>query len=295
MSTDLTSTFSVASAREFTDEMKSDYASLQERVAAAWQGRIWIALGYEDWQSYLDTEFSGIGLRPPKELEEQVLSELRAAGMSTRGIAAATEMSQKTVSRRLGSTESDDSVDRIVGLDGKDRPARRAPGLSDHEEIVDAEIVEDGPQSPGQVSIADELGDSGWSGGDRSAEDMGLRPVDLSAASADHSSREYVRRQYGQLLGEAGGGIPAVNAAVNGLSMTLAVNPLDHKLREDELTAIAAASADSTAQLAELLAQIARTAGSESSRSALNATALDRVDEAIEKLQSVRAAVHSTQ
>lgn len=81
----LESKFSEAEARELTDELRSDYGSLQVKISTAWQGRIWLALGYDSWQDYLDNEFRDVSLRPPKDLEEQVISELRAAGMSTEG------------------------------------------------------------------------------------------------------------------------------------------------------------------------------------------------------------------
>lgn len=152
MSTELVSQFSSAEARELTDELKEDYGSLQVKISAAWKGRIWLALGYDSWQDYLDEEFRDVSLRPPKELQEQVISELRAAGMSTRGIASATDLSQPTIVRRLSgagdSNESPESSDPIVGLDGKqyDREQPKtasppAPSLDDN--IIDAEVVDD--------------------------------------------------------------------------------------------------------------------------------------------------------
>lgn len=143
------SLFSEAEARELTEELQADYGSLQVKISTAWRGRIWLALGYESWQDYLDAEFQNVSLRPPKELEEQVVAELRAAGMSTRGIASATEISEATVRRRLDSTASNDAVEvgkRIIGLDGKSRPASMpspAPPMPKPESIIDAEIVED--------------------------------------------------------------------------------------------------------------------------------------------------------
>ncbi|SMY04322.1 hypothetical protein BSP239C_03800 [Brevibacterium sp. 239c] len=150
MSTELVSTFTAAEAREFTEELKADYGSLQTKISAAWKGRIWLAFGYASWQEYLDTEFHDISLRPPKELEDQVLGELRAAGMSTRGIAAATDMSKDTVARRLiSATVANETVDdgsRVIGLDGKSRPAsmpKSAPAAPEPESIVDAEVIEE--------------------------------------------------------------------------------------------------------------------------------------------------------
>lgn len=47
MSITLESKFTEAEARELTEELKGDYGSLQVKISTAWQGRIWLALGYE--------------------------------------------------------------------------------------------------------------------------------------------------------------------------------------------------------------------------------------------------------
>ncbi|MEW2002662.1 hypothetical protein AB0365_07820 [Brevibacterium casei] len=155
----LESKFSEAEARELTDELRSDYGSLQVKISTAWQGRIWLALGYDSWQDYLDNEFRDVSLRPPKDLEEQVISELRAAGMSTRGIASAVDISHPTVYRRLRdagvSNETPEDAARtgepsdspavpapVIGLDGKSyQPQRPIPPADRSEDIVDAEVM----------------------------------------------------------------------------------------------------------------------------------------------------------
>lgn len=152
MSTELVSRFSADEARELTDELRADYGSLQVKISTAWRGRIWLALDYESWQDYLDEEFRDVSLRPPKELQEQVIAELREAGMSTRGIASATDLSQPTVVRRLSvpgdSFESRENRDPVIGLDGK-RYGREQPPKPTSvpnpamENIVDAEVIED--------------------------------------------------------------------------------------------------------------------------------------------------------
>ncbi|SMX81779.1 hypothetical protein BANT918_01373 [Brevibacterium antiquum CNRZ 918] len=152
MSTELASRFSLDEARELTDELRADYGSLQVKISTAWRGRIWLALGYESWQDYLDEEFRDVSLRPPKELQEQVIAELRAAGMSTRGIASATDLSQPTVVRRLSdsgdSNESPENDEPVIGLDGKSYDRQQPPKppsapSSAREGIVDAEVIED--------------------------------------------------------------------------------------------------------------------------------------------------------
>lgn len=152
MSTDLVSHFSADEAQELTNELRADYGSLQVKISTAWRGRIWLALGYESWQDYLDEEFRDVSLRPPKELQEQVIAELRAAGMSTRGIASATDLSQPTVVRRLNepgdSNESPEKDEPVIGLGGKQYERERPPKPTSAptpvgESIVDAEVIED--------------------------------------------------------------------------------------------------------------------------------------------------------
>ncbi|MGO2524779.1 MAG: hypothetical protein ACTH8T_14585 [Brevibacterium aurantiacum] len=152
MSTELVSQFSPDEAQELTNELRADYGSLQVKISTAWRGRIWLALGYESWQDYLDEEFRDVSLRPPKELQEQVIAELRAAGMSTRGIASATDLSQPTVVRRLNepgdSNESPEKDEPVIGLDGKQYERERPPKPTSAptpvgESIVDAEVIED--------------------------------------------------------------------------------------------------------------------------------------------------------
>lgn len=153
MGTELASRFTEDEARELTEELRADYGSLQVKISAAWRGRIWVALGYESWQDYLDDEFRDVSLRPPKELEAQVIAELSAAGMSTRGIATATDLSNTTVFRRLRdsgvSNETPERNEPVIGLDGKryDREQPPKPVGTDAnpsiESVVDAEVIED--------------------------------------------------------------------------------------------------------------------------------------------------------
>lgn len=186
MSTELVSQFSAEEARELTDELRADYGSLQVKISTAWSGRIWLALGYESWQDYLDEEFRDLSLRPPKELQEQVIAELREAGMSTRGIASATDLSQPTIVRRLSvpgdSNESPEKNEPVIGLDGKryereQPPKPPATTNQTAENIVDAEIIDD-----------DDLGD-------RCVADLGLEPATVNLNPTGNTlGREHVIR-----------------------------------------------------------------------------------------------------
>lgn len=246
MSKELTSKFTADEARKLTEEIKSDYGSLQTKIAAAWRGRIWLALGHESWQDYLDVEFQGVSLRPPKELEDQVLSELREAGMSTRGIAAATDMSQPTVYRRLEeSTDSYESVDQVLSEDGRVRPASRpaapAPAAEPEREIVDAEIVE--PLESGE---------------DRPAADLGFEPIELSTSSEVSIGWDRVNRLITDL--HAGGSAPLriVKSKAQDLETAFTSGALTpEELNEERIEGLGRDVADALAVLSDLLAEMA--------------------------------------
>lgn len=78
------------------DRVASSWSDLSERVAEAFERRADVALGYESWAEYADAE-----LKPSSTLAVEVRRELvgllSARGMSTRAIAPAVGVAQKTV------------------------------------------------------------------------------------------------------------------------------------------------------------------------------------------------------
>ena len=253
----LASTFTEATARELTEELKSDYGAIRSKIDTAWRGRIWTALGYDSWQEYLDIEFVDVTLRPPKELEEQVISELRAAGMSTRGIAAATDLSQPTIRRRLAeSTEPNDSVDRVIGLDGRERPAKMPEKTTERQsaaperpplEIVDAEIIEDPVTSTGHVT-----------GGDRLAGDLGIAPVTVDVTGRKGLSRDQINRLITELHASGSAPLPVAKKRAKTLELALSSGHVDATgLDTDRLDDLAVEVADTMAVLSDLLAVMA--------------------------------------
>lgn len=242
MSTLTKSKFSAEEARELTEELKADYGALQLKIASAWRGRIWVALDYQSWQEYLDSEFSGVSLRPPKELEEQVIEELRAAGMSTRGIASATDISERTIRRRLDASgaanAAPDTPGRggvsspVVGLDGKEY--RLAPPRREPEVIVDAEVVEDEPV--------------------RLACDLGLEPVPVDLSGRHVLSPEKVSRLISDLHSGGSAPLPMAKKRARTLESTLDSGLLDEsQLPDEKIEDLCADVADAVGVLSELL------------------------------------------
>lgn len=87
----------------------------------AYDGRAWIALGYASWAELCAAEFPNRIL--PRGERTAAVTELHSGGMSTRAIAAATGVSQRTIVNDLAG-EQNCSPD-VVGLDGKSYPSSR--------------------------------------------------------------------------------------------------------------------------------------------------------------------------
>lgn len=115
---------SVDEARKLTDRIRDAVSKLLPLIKEAFDRRADVALGYPNWIAYCDAELRGIRL-PVSERREAVV-ELRQAGMSTRAIAAATGVSKGTVDNDLSQLANSGQLpDKVVGLDGKTRPATR--------------------------------------------------------------------------------------------------------------------------------------------------------------------------
>lgn len=118
------------------------FIATRKEIADAYRDRDWATLGYESWEQYVDGEFSETRVRLTADERREAVAELRFAGMSQRAIGTALGVDQKTVSNDLRAlaTEENSSVgpERIVSLDGRERPATR-PAAVPAEVAVPAE------------------------------------------------------------------------------------------------------------------------------------------------------------
>jgi len=93
--------------------------------ATLFRTRAWVKRGYGSWENMCAERRWGRHRITLDERREEVVA-LRAEGMSTRAIAAATGVDAKTVRNDLKSTgDNSPVVDTVTSLDGRQRPATR--------------------------------------------------------------------------------------------------------------------------------------------------------------------------
>lgn len=148
-------------ARALTARIVAGLADLLPLIKEAFERRADVALGYTTWPDYCDAELRG--LRVPIVDRPKAVAELRSAGMSTRAIGAALGVGKSTVDRDLSSVPDGTVPERVVGLDGKERPATRPP-------------------SPIAEAVASAIEDTA-----ARVKDMPLRPVAITAPVDPHA------------------------------------------------------------------------------------------------------------
>jgi hypothetical protein len=117
-------------ARQLTEEIRTVGDQHWELIKRAYQGRAWLALGYETWDDYVEAQFSSNHYRVPREEQQSVVLSLRQAGMSLRAIADVAGVGKDTVRREIeraaGANETPAPPAKVRGKDGRSHPARQA-------------------------------------------------------------------------------------------------------------------------------------------------------------------------
>ncbi len=120
-------------ARTLIDGIRADVSDLDQRIATAYVGRAWIALGYGGWDAMCVAEFDGARLRIPREQRVEQVQSLRAAGLSARAIDAAIGVDESTVRADLRGAGNPAPAAPVVGQDGKHyQPTQPPPPLLRH-------------------------------------------------------------------------------------------------------------------------------------------------------------------
>lgn len=128
---------SATEARELTDRIKQTLTVAHELIIAAFKGRAWIALGYANWDTYCAGEFAEARMvRLDREQRREIVTEMKQAAMSNMSIASGLGVAHSTIDLDVAEIRNHPDVvkfpDRIVGLDGKDRPSQPKGPRSPH-------------------------------------------------------------------------------------------------------------------------------------------------------------------
>lgn len=142
--------------RRLTDQIRLGLESIWELALRAWQGRVWLALGYASWEDYCTRELGTCRVSLPADsaLRAAAWRPLAEAGMSHQAIASVAGISRPRVYQALRSERI--SPSRVVGVDDRSRPAvssTRADVL-----IRQAKVARLRNQGMRQAEIAQEMG-----------------------------------------------------------------------------------------------------------------------------------------
>jgi hypothetical protein len=130
---------SPASAEQVTVQIRTVLDRAWEFIALAYKGRAFIALGYPNWDAYVDARFGDLRIAVPREHRTQVVAELAGVRMSCRAIAKVLGVGVATVHRELARSiptgPSDPAVGGgsnagVIGRDGKEYPRTRRTELA---------------------------------------------------------------------------------------------------------------------------------------------------------------------
>jgi transposase-like protein len=122
---------SPASAEQVTIQIRSMLERAWEYIAIAYQGRAFLALGYQTWDEYVEDRLSDLRLTVPREERAQAVAALSDANMSLRAIAKVLGVSPATAYRDLAGSKpgpdgaGDTGPIGVRGRDGKQYPRRK--------------------------------------------------------------------------------------------------------------------------------------------------------------------------
>lgn len=109
-----------AQAWELLDGIKVNLADVSELVDRLYEGRGWLALGYESWDYFCQCEIRPYTPRLNVDARRQEVARLTSAGFSQRAIASALGIGLGTVGRDQSSAPNGAVVpSKVTGLDGR--------------------------------------------------------------------------------------------------------------------------------------------------------------------------------
>lgn len=184
MSTDLT----VHDARVLTARIRESVAGVWDLIVEAYTSRAWTSLGYDSWDDYTRTEFDGVRIALPREDRREVIGSLRDAGLSTRAIASAIVVNDKTVRNDLAGAEYSAPV---IGADGKQYAPKPAHVTTTTRTTESTKVEHDVDLETGEITSPGSrapLQDSAPGVEQLSAEPGALDPIAAAKAEAAKST-----------------------------------------------------------------------------------------------------------
>jgi hypothetical protein len=128
--------FTPAKAKAHTARIQKGLESAVELLHEAWKGRIWLALGLKNWDEYIKQEFGSAPLALPMEKRKPTSANLAERGWSSRAIAAATGVDQKTVVRDINEANAAEAE------------LRQNASVAADDNIIDGEVVSEEKSQP---------------------------------------------------------------------------------------------------------------------------------------------------
>ena len=119
-------------------------------VEIVWQIEMegWRTLGYSSWGAMREAEYGGAAFMVPNKNRPELVSRIRAAGLTQQEIADTAGIARNTVAADLNAQSEHSESQTITNSLGQQRPATYARSDEPDDSVIDAEIVEDDEPTP---------------------------------------------------------------------------------------------------------------------------------------------------
>lgn len=131
---------SYGEVRESIESAKSSLEAAAEQIVWQVENRVWLVLGYGDWNEMREAEYGGAAFMVPRAERPELLARMRTSGLTYREIADTAGVSDETVRRDLETTNV--VSPSITNARGQQRPASytRTPAPASSGEVEPARV-----------------------------------------------------------------------------------------------------------------------------------------------------------
>lgn len=116
-----------ADVRESIAVAKSHGEKFFEQIVWQVENEVWTILGYGSWDELREAEYADLGVVAPRADRPELVTRLRAKGLTQRQIADTVGVSQQTVSRLNTQMSNENAPATITNSRGQERPATYTP------------------------------------------------------------------------------------------------------------------------------------------------------------------------